>query len=115
MSQSIDTARTPILWPVLPELALVARTLRPLWRIVSAILLIAVLAVAHMGVRLRADQLRRELSTIETQAHISRSWAEALALDVETRRSTEHLEQVAQSLGLQRAHHIVRVQLDPAR
>lgn len=83
--------------------------LRPLWRLAGYVLLTSALAVAHVAIRLESVRLQHELSTVEAQAGVAEAWNEALALDLETRRSTERLEQVASEMGLARPPAVHRV------
>ena len=101
-------AATPVL-AGLREIVTSLTILRPLWRLAGYVLLTSALAVAHVAIRLESDRLQRELATVEAQAGVAQAWNEALALDLETRRSTERLEQVASEMGLTRPDQVKRI------
>ena len=99
----------------LREIVATLTVLRPLWRLAGFVLLTSAIAVAHVAIRLESDRLHRELQTVQAQAGVATAWSEALALDLETRRSPEHLEQVAAELELGRPDAVHRVVVGVAR
>jgi hypothetical protein len=74
--------------------------LRMLLRILTAGAIMLALALFQLGLRVSIDQVTKDVRSYEAQARLAESWNERLMLDLEARRSAEHLEAAALALGL---------------
>ena len=73
--------------------------------------IMAGLALFQLGLRVSIDQVTKDVRTYEAQGRLAESWNERLMLDLEARRSAEHLEVAAAALGLAPAARVESIRL----